>query len=65
MNKNRVKGAIVTRFGSQCAAAKVLGIHERRLSRLLNGHDEPRPGEVKILTEQLGVKIDGARESAR
>ena len=65
MDKNLVKGAIVTRFGSQCAAAKALGIHERRLSRLLNGHDQPKPEEVTILQKRLGVEIEEAREDAR
>ena len=65
MDKNIVKGAIVAKFGSQCVAAKALGIHERRLSRLLNGHDQLKPTEVKILREQLGVKIEEVREDAR
>jgi plasmid maintenance system antidote protein VapI len=58
MDRNIVRGAIVAKFGSQCVAAKVLGIHERRLSRLLNGHDQLKPREVKILQEQLGVGED-------
>jgi hypothetical protein len=65
MNKNLVRGAIVTRFGSQCVAARVLGIHERRLSRLLNGHDQPKPEEVKIFQKQLGVKIEGTSITER
>ena len=64
MDKNLVKGAIVTRFGSQCAAAKALGIQERRLSRLLNGHDRPKPEELKILHERLGVKLKGEDANA-
>ena len=65
MNKNLIRGAIVAKFGSQCVAARVLGIHERRLSRLLNGHDKIKPEERKIFREQLGVKIEEAREDAR
>jgi hypothetical protein len=65
MDKKIVRGAIVTKFGSQCVAAKALGIHERRLSRLLNGHDQLRPRELKILQERLGVKIEEAGEDAR
>jgi hypothetical protein len=65
MDKRIVRGAIVTKFGSQCVAAKALGIHERRLSRLLNGHDEMKPEERKIFLERLGVKIEEAREDAR
>jgi DNA-binding transcriptional regulator YdaS (Cro superfamily) len=57
MDKLTVRGAIVTKFGSQCAAAKRLGIHERRLSRLLNGHDEPKPEEARAFEEKLGVSV--------
>ena len=62
MDKNIVRGAIVTKFGTQCVAARALGIHERRLSRLLNGHDQLKPREVKILQEHLGMKIEGASD---
>ena len=57
MNKRLIRGAIVTKFGSQCVAAKELGIHERRLSRLLNGHDQLKPEEAKVLREKLGVSL--------
>jgi len=65
MNKNLIRGAIVTKFGSQILASKALGIHERRLSRLLNGHDEMKPEERKIFLERLGVKIEEADADAR
>lgn len=65
MDRNIGKGAIVAKFGSQCVAAKALGIRERRLSRLLNGHDQLKPREVKILQERHGVKIEEAGEDAR
>jgi plasmid maintenance system antidote protein VapI len=58
LNKQIIKGAIITRFGSQVAAAPVLGIHERRLSRLLNGHDRIRAEEVRVLQEKLGVQVE-------
>lgn len=62
MDKQIVRGAIVTKFGSQCAAAKELGIHERRLSRLLNGHDQPREEEINIMKQKLGVDLSSAAE---
>lgn len=58
MNKQIIRGAIVTKFGSQCAAAKALGINERRLSRLLNGHDQVRPEEAAVLRKKLGVVVE-------
>ena len=58
MNKHEMRGAIVTRFGSQCIAARALGLTERRLSRLLNGHDDPKPEEIKMFQEKLGVRLD-------
>lgn len=57
MDKQIIRGAIVTKFGTQCVASKALGIQERRLSRLLNGHDEPRPDEIKLFEERLGVTL--------
>jgi hypothetical protein len=57
MDKQKVRSAIVLRFGTQCAAAKELGINERRLSRLLNGHDQIRPEEAQTFEEKLGVSF--------
>ena len=58
--KQKIRGAMITQCGSQCAAAKVLGIHERRLSRLLNGHDEFKPEEHKLFKEKLGLDLQTA-----
>jgi hypothetical protein len=57
MDKNLVRSVIVGKFGTQCVAAKVLGISECRLSRLINGHDEMKPEERKIFREQLSVEL--------
>jgi len=57
MNKYQVRGVIVERFGSQCVAAKQLGLTERRLSRLLNGHDELKPEEAKVFQKKLGMTL--------
>ena len=61
LNKQIIKGAIVTRYGSQAAAAPKLGIHERRLSRLLNGHEQIKREEMKVLQEKLGVEVERVR----
>lgn len=63
MDKQALRGAMVTKFGSQCAAAKKLGIQERRLSRLLNGHDQLKPEEAKVLREKLGVSLEVEAQS--
>ena len=57
MNRQTVRGAIVTKYGSQCAASKELGIPERRLSRLLNGHDQINEKEVRAFEQKLGVRL--------
>ncbi len=57
LEKNKLKGAIVTRFGSQAAAAPRLGISERRLSRVINGHERLRPDEARALEAKLGCPL--------
>jgi transcriptional regulator with XRE-family HTH domain len=51
-----LKGALITRFGTQAEAAKRLGLDETRLSRIIRGYREPNPKERKII-EGLGVKL--------
>jgi Helix-turn-helix len=55
--KRKLKAAAVLEFGSQVEAAKALGLSEPRLSRLINGHDEPKPAEIKLFRERLGVEL--------
>jgi hypothetical protein len=57
MDKLRIKGAIVTKYGSQSLAARELGMTERRLSRLLNGHEIVKPQEAKTFERKLGVTL--------
>ena len=55
----KLKGALISEFGSQAAAAKRLkaaglpGMNERRLSRLIHGFDTPRPEEARIIRERV------------
>lgn len=59
----KIKGALISRWGTQSAAAKVLkaagcpGMTERRLSRLLHGYEQPRPEERQVIRELLGVEL--------
>ena len=57
MDKLRVKGAIVTKYGSQTLAARELGMTERRLSRLLNGHEMVKPQEARTFEKKLGLSL--------
>jgi hypothetical protein len=58
VDKNLIRSVIVGKFGTQCVAARALGLHESRLSRLINGHEKIKPEERKIFQEQLGLKIE-------
>jgi len=59
----KLKGALISQFGSQAAAARGLraagcsGMNERRLSRLIHGYDAPRPEDIRIIREKLGVEL--------
>jgi len=53
----KLKAALVLHYGSAAAASKVLGVSERRLSRLIHGYDEPNPREREIMA-RLGVEFD-------
>ena len=56
-----LKAALVRHYGSQVRASKELGIHERKLSRLIHGYDQPSPREREII-KKLGVKLDSERK---
>jgi len=65
----KLKGALISEYGSQSAAAKRLrtacpGLTERRLSRLIHGFEAPRPEEVRVIREKLGVELVSEPESA-
>jgi hypothetical protein len=55
--KRKLKAALVLEYGSQVEAATAFGWSESRLSRLINGRDEPKPAEVKLFREKLGVEL--------
>jgi len=57
MTNRKLRAAMILRFGSQIETAKALGIPEPRLSRLLNGHVEPKAEEIKLLRDRLGVEL--------
>ena len=53
----RLKAVLIERYGSQCAAAPVLGISEWRLSRIIRGWNEPSQIERAALARVLGLKV--------
>jgi hypothetical protein len=49
-----LKSALVSRYGSQTLAARRAGFSESRLSRIIRGHDTPRPEELRLLRRIVG-----------
>ena len=47
---------LLKRFRSQAGAARVLGINEPRLSRILRGWTEPTDGEAEKFKKVLGTR---------
>lgn len=48
-----LKLAIFSSGRSQIAVAKLVGMHEVRLSKIIRGHLEPTPAEMKALAKVL------------
>ncbi len=57
MDKLKIKGAIIAKYGSQYRFARELRIRESRLSRLLNGSIEPNPQEIRAMRDKLGIEL--------
>ena len=51
----RVKSLLYERNILQADLARTMGISETRLSRILNGGDQPREAELARLAMELGV----------
>ena len=60
----KARGALVSKWGTQSAAARVLKaagcsvMTERRLSRLLHGYEQPRPEERRALRDLVGIELE-------
>lgn len=52
----KLKIKIIERHGSQIVAARVLGIEETRLSRIVRGHVEPRAEDREKLVAAFGAE---------
>jgi ribosome-binding protein aMBF1 (putative translation factor) len=55
--KNRIRGELIKKFGSQWKAAQRIGLRESRLSLILNGRVEPNGRERRLLERTLGVEV--------
>ncbi len=49
-----LKGELIRRYGSQIKASQALGIHESKLSYIVQGHREPTEREREALEKALG-----------
>ncbi len=49
-----LKSELIRRYGSQIRASQALGIHESKLSYIVQGHREPTEREREALEEALG-----------
>jgi hypothetical protein len=61
----KLKGAVVSKSGSQVRFAREYRIEDTRLNRILNGWIEPRPEEVLKLRKALGPVIDEVLEGRK
>jgi hypothetical protein len=61
----KLKGAVVSKSGSQVRFAREVSIEDTRLNRILNGWIEPRPEEVLKLRKALGPIVDKVLQSRK
>ncbi len=52
----KLKALIVEKFGSQCAAARVLGLSEPKLSRIIRGWEIPGDQERRAFSREFGAR---------
>lgn len=57
----KLKGALVSVYGSQAAASQLMGIPERKLSRIIHGFEKPSPIEEQKIQKYLGVQLTEVR----
>lgn len=51
----KLKARIIETYGDQTAFARLLGIREDRLSKIIHGRIQPRPEEVERIASLLKV----------
>ena len=50
-----LKARIIEKFGSQTILARLVGLSEDRLSKIIHGRVPPKEFEKQIIAEKLGV----------
>ena len=55
MNTQRLRGEVVSQYGSQYRFAKALGWHQNKLSRLMTGKYIPNINEVADISHKLNL----------
>lgn len=58
MKNRRLKGEILTQFDTLTDFAKVLGIKENQLSRIIHGRDEVPTEQREMISAKLGVPVE-------
>lgn len=53
-----LKIKIIERFRTQADFARIVGLSEDRLSRLIHGRVKPREAEQKVIAKKLGIEIE-------
>lgn len=57
MSKERLRQAIVERFGTQAAFAKHIGWSRQKLAKWLAGDASPRIGRVNFIARAMGIPV--------
>ena len=56
MSNRKLKARIIEQFGSQTDFARLLGLSEDRLSKIIHGRITPNDAERQQISRRLGVK---------
>ena len=51
----KLKFAVIEKFGSQADFAKILGVSESKMSRIIRERQEPEPAIKETISRKLGV----------
>lgn len=61
--KNRLRGAIITVYGSIRQFAKVVKWSERKAYAIVNGTQEPTAKDIEVMCNALGIQIPAEMKS--
>ena len=55
MNRRKLKGEIVAKYGTQDAFANAIGWHRNKVSKIITGKYSPNTDEVADIVQILGI----------